>query len=193
MSELDSVTVPVLTRRRLVVAGLGIALGVIQGSIGQARSALALGGPQPPIDSLAPDFRLPTDLGDGEVALSDYRGQWVVLYFYPKDFTSGCTLEAQRFQRDMPKYEARRVQVLGVSVDDVDRHAEFGESEGLTFPLLADVDGAVSKAYGSWMAPYSLRHSFIIDPEGKIKAIFLAVRPAIHSQEVLEKLTELGA
>jgi thioredoxin-dependent peroxiredoxin len=179
-----------LTRRTLLRS---IGAGVVLGAIGLPRSAQAMGGKQPPIGSLAPAFRLPTDLGTGEISLSDYLGQWVVLYFYPKDFTSGCTLEAQRFQKDMPKYASRQIQVLGVSVDDVDRHAEFGESEGLTFPLLADVDGAVSKAYGSWMAPYSMRHSFIIDPEGKVQAIFLAVQPAIHSQEVLAKLTELGA
>jgi thioredoxin-dependent peroxiredoxin len=183
-----------LTRRSLLGSiGVGLVLGAMGGAIGLPRSAGAMGGKQPPIGSLAPGFRLPTDLGTGEISLSDYLGQWVVLYFYPKDFTSGCTLEAQRFQKDMPTYAARKVQVLGVSVDDVDRHAEFGESEGLTFPLLADVDGAVSKAYGSWMAPYSMRHSYIIDPEGKVQAVFLAVQPAIHSQEVLAKLTELGA
>lgn len=154
-------------------------------------TANALGGKQPPINELAPEFTLPTNTGDGEVSLSDYRGKWVVLYFYPKDFTSGCTLEAQRFQRDLPKYIKRNVQILGVSADDVNSHAEFCDSEGLKFPLLADTDGKVSKAYGSWMGVVSMRHTFIIDPQGILRETFLGVRPAIHSTEVLARLDEL--
>jgi thioredoxin-dependent peroxiredoxin len=181
-----------MTRRMVVRSiGAGLLLGSI-GGLGLVRSARAMGGKQPAIGSPAPEFRLPTNSGSGEIALSDYRGQWVVLYFYPKDFTSGCTLEAQRFQRDLPKYADRGVQIVGVSVDDVDSHTKFGEAEGLGFPLLADVDGAVSKAYGSWMAPYSMRHSFIVDPEGVLRATFLAVQPLVHSQEVLAKLAEFG-
>lgn len=154
-------------------------------------NAVALGGPQPPLNQPAPDFTLPTNTGDGEISLSDYRGQWVVVYFYPKDFTPGCTLEARRFQQDLPKYVAKNTQILGISVDDVDSHAEFCDAEGLKFPLLADVDGAVSKAYGSWLGYSSLRHTYIVDPEGTLKAIFTAVKPVIHSQEVLAKLDEL--
>jgi peroxiredoxin Q/BCP len=156
-------------------------------------SALALGGPQLPLNTPAPEFTLPTNTGDGEVSLSDYRGQWVVLYFYPKDFTSGCTLEAKRFQQDLPEYGRRNAQILGVSADDVDSHREFCDAEGLRFPLLADVDGSVSKAYRSWMGYVSLRHTYIIDPEGRLQARFLGVRPAIHSKEVLAKLDELRA
>lgn len=155
------------------------------------QTANALGGKQPQINELAPEFTLPTNTGDGEVSLSDYRGKWVVLYFYPKDFTSGCTLEAQRFQRDLPKYIKRNVQILGVSADDVNSHAEFCDSEGLKFPLLADTDGKVSKAYGSWMGVVSMRHTFIIDPQGILRETFLGVRPAIHSTEVLARLDEL--
>ena len=132
-----------------------------------------------------------TNTGDEQVSLTSYRGQWVVLYFYPKDFTSGCTLEARRFQQDLPKYIDRNVQILGVSADDVDSHAEFCESEGLKFPLLADTDGKVSKAYGSWMGFVSLRHTFIIDPKGILREVFLGVRPAIHSTEVLARLDQL--
>jgi thioredoxin-dependent peroxiredoxin len=154
-------------------------------------TANALGGKQPPLNEPAPEFTLPTNTGDGEVSLSDYRGKWVVLYFYPKDFTSGCTLEAQRFQRDLPKYIKRNVQILGVSADDVNSHAEFCDSEGLKFPLLADTDGKVSKAYGSWMGVVSMRHTFIIDPKGILRETFLGVRPAIHSTEVLARLDEL--
>ena len=155
-------------------------------------SALALGGKQPALGEPAPEFVLPTNTGDGEIALSDYLGQWVVVYFYPKDFTPGCTLEARRFQQDLPKYIARNVQILGISADDVNSHEEFCDSEGLKFPLLADVDGSVSKAYGSWLGAMSLRHTYLVDPEGILREIFLGVRPTIHSQEVLARLDELG-
>lgn len=156
-----------------------------------APSAYSMGGTQPTIEQPAPAFTLPSTLEEGEVSLSDYAGQWVVLYFYPRDFTPGCTLEAQRFQRDLPEYQARNAQILGVSADDVDSHAEFCDSESLVFPLLSDPDGSVSKAYGSWMKPMSMRHTYLIDPEGVLKERFLGVRPAIHSQEVLARLDEL--
>lgn len=155
-------------------------------------SAWAMGGQQPTINEPAPYFILATNVGNGEVSLQDYRGKWVVLYFYPKDFTSGCTLEARRFQQDLGKYESRNTQILGVSVDDVDSHAEFCDAEGLKFPLLADADGKVSKAYGSWLGAMSLRHTYLIDPEGILRATFLGVRPSIHSQEVLARLDELA-
>ncbi|MEM9508506.1 MAG: peroxiredoxin [Cyanobacteria bacterium P01_E01_bin.35] len=151
-----------------------------------------MGGKQPALDEPAPEFVLPTNTGDGEISLEDFRGTWVVLYFYPKDFTSGCTLEARRFQQDLAEYQSRNVQILGVSVDDVDSHAEFCDSEGLKFPLLADTDGNVSKAYGSWLGAMSLRHTYIIDPQGILRATFLGVRPSIHSQEVLARLDELN-
>jgi peroxiredoxin Q/BCP len=156
-----------------------------------APTANALGGKQPPLNQPAPEFTLPTNTGDGEVSLLDYRGKWVVLYFYPKDFTSGCTLEARRFQQDLQKYTERNVQILGVSADDVESHAEFCDSEGLKFPLLADTDGEISKAYGSWLGSVSLRHTYIIDPEGNLREIYIGVRPAIHSTEVLARLDEL--
>ncbi len=153
--------------------------------------AFALGGKLPPLNQPAPEFTLPTNTGDGEISLSDYQGEWVVVYFYPKDFTSGCTLEARRFQQDLPEYMARNTQILGISADDVNSHAEFCDAEGLKFPLLADTDGSVSKSYGSWLKPYSMRHTFIIDPNGILRATFLGVRPIIHSNEVLARLDEL--
>lgn len=151
----------------------------------------ALGGPQPELDAVAPSFTLPSNTGDGSISLEDYRGEWVVVYFYPKDFTPGCTLEARRFQQDLPKYQQRDTEILGISVDDVDSHAEFCDSEGLKFPLLADVDGSVSKAYGSWLGMNSLRHTYIVDPEGILQARFLGVNPSVHSREVLETLDKL--
>jgi thioredoxin-dependent peroxiredoxin len=155
--------------------------------------AFAMGGVQPALDQPAPAFTLPSNSGDGEVSLSDYLGKWLVVYFYPKDFTSGCTLEARRFQQDLPKYLDRNTQILGISVDDVDSHAEFCDSEGLKFPLLADVDGKVSKAYGSWLGYVALRHTYLIDPDGVMRERFVGVNPAIHSAEVLAKLDELQA
>jgi thioredoxin-dependent peroxiredoxin len=153
--------------------------------------ANAIGGKLPTINQPAPEFTLPTNTGEGKISLSDLRGQWVVLYFYPKDFTSGCTIEARRFQQDLPKYLERNTQIIGVSADDVDSHAEFCDSEGLKFPLLADTTGAVSKAYGSWLGFVSMRHSFIIDPQGMLRETFVKVNPAIHSTEVLAKLAQL--
>ncbi|WP_254903491.1 MULTISPECIES: peroxiredoxin [Cyanophyceae] len=160
------------------------------------EAAIALGGPQPELNQLAPEFTLLGNDGEGKIqefSLQDYRGQWVVLYFYPQDFTPGCTLEARRFQQDLPKYLERNVQVLGVSVDDVDSHEAFCDAEGLKFPLLADSTGDVSKQYGSYLTGYSLRHTYLIDPEGILRKIYLGVNPAIHSQEVLTDLDSLMA
>lgn len=178
-----------ISRRHFFSIFLALCLGVL--SVNFAAPAWALGGKLPPLNVPAPEFTLPTNTGKGEISLSDYRGQWVIVYFYPKDFTSGCTLEARRFQQDLPKYRARNAQILGISADDVNSHAEFCNSEGLKFPLLADTDGKVSKAYGSWMNFISARHSFIIDPEGILRETFVKVNPAIHSQEVLARLDEL--
>ncbi|MEL6381723.1 MAG: peroxiredoxin [Cyanobacteria bacterium J06626_18] len=154
-------------------------------------AALALGGPQPSLGEPAPVFTLPTNAGDGEISLADYQGRWVVLYFYPQDFTSGCTLEAKRFQQSIDKYEALDAQIIGVSADDVASHESFCEAEGLAFPLLSDEKGKVSRAYGSWMTGRSLRHTYLIDPDGILQKTYLGVRPAIHSQEVLVALKEL--
>ncbi|HEY9890667.1 MAG TPA: peroxiredoxin [Candidatus Sericytochromatia bacterium] len=178
-----------MTRRTFLNILLASCLAILAW-VNVTPTASAMGGKQPPLNEPAPEFTLPTNTGDGEVSLADYRGKWVVLYFYPKDFTSGCTLEARRFQQDLPKYNDKNVQILGVSVDDVDSHAEFCESEGLKFPLLADTDGKVSKAYGSWMG-VSLRHTYIIDPKGILREQYLGVQPAIHSTEVLARLNEL--
>ena len=177
-------------RRRFFAAVLSGSLLLLL-SLSLSPAAYALGGPQPEIDQPAPAFTLPSTIEDSNISLSDYLGQWVVLYFYPRDFTPGCTLEAQRFQRDLPKYQARNTQILGVSADDVDSHTEFCDAESLVFPLLSDPDGEVSKAYGSWMKPMSMRHTYLIDPNGILKERFLGVRPAIHSQEVLARLDEL--
>jgi thioredoxin-dependent peroxiredoxin len=177
--------------RRYFLSGLfAICLSaILWGNFG--ATAQAMGGKLPLLNYSAPEFRLPTNTGTGEVSLTDYAGEWIVLYFYPKDFTSGCTLEARRFQQDIQKYQQRHTEIVGVSADSIDSHAEFCDSEGLKFPLLADVDGQVSKAYGSWMGIYSMRHSFIIDPQGILRATFTDINPTAHSQEVLAELDRL--
>ena len=178
-----------MSRRFFLNLLLSVCLALFSFNI--SSSAWGLGGKLPPLNQPAPNFTLPSNSGEGKISLSNYRGQWVVVYFYPKDFTAGCTLEARRFQQDLPQYRAKNTEILGISADDIQSHAEFCDSEGLKFPLLADVDGKVSKAYGSWMNFISIRHTFIIDPEGILREVFLGVNPAIHSQEVLARLDEL--
>lgn len=184
-----------MTSRRILLQASLAFLMVVVASLGWAFPAAALGGKLPEIDRPAPNFTLPTNTGTDSasknISLADFQGKWVVIYFYPKDFTSGCTLEARRFQQDLPQYIASNTQVLGISADSVDTHAEFCDSEGLKFPLLADTDGSVSKAYGSWMGSMSLRHTFIIDADGVLRDRFVKVNPTVHSSEVLAKLTEL--
>jgi peroxiredoxin Q/BCP len=155
---------------------------------------LCFAGDAPAVGSAAPEFTLNSQEGT-PVSLKDYRGQWVVLYFYPKDFTSGCTIEAHNFQRDQPLYQQKKVVVLGVSVDSADSHKKFCAKEGLNFKLLADTDHKVSTAYGSLtnlgLVQFAARHTFIINPDGKIAKVFTEVNPNKHSEEVLSALTEL--
>jgi peroxiredoxin Q/BCP len=154
----------------------------------------AFGSSTPSVGSMAPEFTLTSQEGT-PVSLRDYRGKWVVLYFYPKDFTSGCTIEAHNFQRDQPMYQQKGVVVLGVSVDSADSHKQFCTKEGLNFKLLADIDHRVSSAYGSLtnlgLVKFASRHTFIINPEGKIVKVFTEVNPNEHSAEVLSALGEL--
>ncbi len=172
---------------------LGIVFTCCFAILACAPAAIALGGKIPLANQPASEFTLPTNTGDGEVSLSDFRGKWVVLYFYPQDFTAGCTLEARRFQQDLPKYVAKNTQIIGISADSVDSHAQFCDAENLKFPLLADITGEVSKAYGSWLGHVSTRDSFLIDPNGILRETFVKVNPAIHSTEVLARLEDLQA
>ena len=148
----------------------------------------------PVVGTPAPDFTLDSQEG-APVSLRDFRGKWVVLYFYPKDFTSGCTLEAHNFQRDLAQYEKKNAVILGVSVQSADSHKQFCAKEGLNFKLLADTNHEVSSAYGSVInlavTKFSARHTFLINPEGVIVKIFPDVKPASHSEEVLAELTRL--
>src|SRR5215467_5874344 len=142
----------------------------------------------------APDFTL--NAQDGKpLSLHDFRGQWVILYFYPKDFTSGCTKEARNFQRDIALYEQRNAVILGVSVQDEQTHQKFCAAEGLHFKLLADTHYELSRRYDSLVnlgvAKLSARHTFLIDPSGVIRKVYLKVDAAKHSAQVLADLAEL--
>ena len=150
----------------------------------------------PAVGGAAPDFTLTSQDGT-PVNLHDFKGKWVVLYFYPKDFTSGCTTEAHNFQRDLAQYQAKNAVILGVSVQDADSHKQFCAKEGLNFKLLADTNKRVSEEYGSVMnfgvAKLSARHTFLINPDGIIVKEYMDVNPSKHSEEVLAALTELQA
>ena len=150
------------------------------------------------VGTLAPDFALPDQEGRTH-RLSDYRGRWVVLYFYPKDDTPGCTKEACGFRDQMGSLKALDAVVLGVSADDVESHKRFAEKYGLNFPLLADPERKVIGAYGAWGTKnlYGkevegvLRQTFLIDPEGRIAKVWRKVSPEGHALEVAEALKAL--
>jgi thioredoxin-dependent peroxiredoxin len=147
----------------------------------------------------APDFTLQDETGTPR-SLSDYRGKSVVLYFYPKDDTSGCTKEACSFRDDYSAYEGSGVVILGVSPDSPKSHAKFKSKYGLPFTLLADVDHKVCEMYGVWgRKKYMgreydgvLRTTYLIDPQGLIIQVIEGVKPANHSQEIIEAL-EIGS
>jgi peroxiredoxin Q/BCP len=142
----------------------------------------------PAAGQVAPVFALPSQDGS-RISLESFHGKWVVLYFYPKDMTTGCTIEAHNFQRDLAQYEARNAVILGVSMDTPDSHKRFCTKEGLTFRLLADPDHTVVDAYGSlgdFMGmKIANRNTFLIDPQGKITQVWTKVNPQIHSAQVL--------
>jgi peroxiredoxin Q/BCP len=179
-----SMTRPGAVRRLLLGSLLAVA----------ALPVTLLAASTPQVGATAPEFTLTSQEG-APVSLKDYRGKWVVLYFYPRDFTSGCTIEAHNFQRDQAQYQQRNVVVLGVSVDSAASHQQFCTKEGLNFKLLADTDHKVSSAYGSLtnlgLVKFAARHTFIVDPDGKIVKVFTEVNPSQHSAEVLSALTDL--
>ncbi len=181
-----------------------LAMGIgLSSLLAKSQQAFALGGTLPELDAQAPGFNLAgvTPSRPGQVStavgtqrqLADFSGQWLVLYFYPRDFTEGCTIEARGFQQDLGLFHKAGAEVVGISADNPESHAQFCGSEGLSYPLLSDPGGAVSKSYGSWIAPFSQRHTFVIDPDGILRARFVAVRPSGHSHEVLDTLKSLQA
>jgi peroxiredoxin Q/BCP len=170
----------------LIAAVLVIAVGFV--TVYAADQTIPAAG------QVAPTFTLPSQDGS-QIALDSFRGKWVVLYFYPKDMTPGCTIEAHNFQRDLAKYEAANAVIVGVSVDTPDSHKQFCTKEGLTFRLLADPAHKVVDEYGS-LGSYNgitiaQRNTFLIDPQGKIVKVWTKVDPSHHSEEVLGALADL--
>ncbi len=149
------------------------------------------------VDDKAPDFKLPDQKGNDH-SLKDYRGKWVVVYFYPKDDTPGCTKEACAVRDNLPAFKELKAAVLGVSVDSVRSHAKFAEKYGLNFTILADESKKVVNRYGVWAKKNfmgrkymgTLRTSFLINPSGKIVKIYENVKPEVHAEELLEDLKE---
>jgi peroxiredoxin Q/BCP len=174
---------------------IGIYIAVIILFVGILVVRAALSSQKAPASGTpAPNFTLNTQ--DGKpLSLHDLRGKWVVLYFYPKDFTSGCTKEAHNFQRDLRQFEQKNAIILGVSGQNEDSHQKFCTKEGLTFKLLADTKYEASAAYGSLLnlgvAKLSARHTFLIDPAGVIRKTYLNVNAEKHSAEVLADLGQL--
>ena len=151
---------------------------------------LAMGG-------RAPEFTLPDQDGHSVSLTTLLRHGPLILYFYPADFTSGCTLEAHNFQRDLAKFEKKNAAIVGVSVDPVDSHKGFCTKEGLNFKLLADTEHTVTSAYGSTMtfngSTMAARNTFLIDPSGVIRKVYVKVKPATHSGDLLADLEALQA
>jgi peroxiredoxin Q/BCP len=151
------------------------------------------------IGDKAPDFTLPAD-GGGKVSLKDLRGKTIILYFYPKDYTSGCTAEACAFRDQLPDFSKAKATVLGVSRDSVASHDKFKKKYGLTFPLLADEEGKVTEAYGTWVEKSMYgrkymgidRSTFLIDGKGVIRGIWRKVKVPGHADEVLKAARGLG-
>jgi peroxiredoxin Q/BCP len=175
-----------------------------QAAVGAA--ALTLGASPgyamlPEAGAKAPSFELPNSRGNGLTSLESLAkdGKWTVLYFYPGAFTSGCTLEARGFQRDLDQYRTLNAQIVGVSVDAVEKNAQFCSEEKLDFYMLSDKGGNVSKLYGSALSipgfgTFSNRQTYLIDPKGNLRWVFTDVESHVarHSAEVLDKLTELA-
>ncbi|MDF3025076.1 MAG: Alkyl hydroperoxide reductase subunit C-like protein [Alphaproteobacteria bacterium] len=156
----------------------------------------ALAADMPKAGTAAPAFSLQNQHGKA-ISFADFKDKWIVLYFYPKDFTSGCSLQAHNFQEDEAKYTAKNAVILGVSTDSPESHKEFCAKEGLSFMLLADTDKKVSELYGSTLnlglTVVSARNTFLIDPKGIIRKTYDDVDPARHSEEVLADLAVLQA
>ncbi len=148
----------------------------------------------PAVGTKAPVFTLPSQDGS-HVSLDEFRGKWVVLYFYPKDNTPGCTIEAHNFQRDLAQYDIENAVVLGVSLDSANSHKGFCAKQGLTFKLLSDVDKKVCEEYGSLRSILGIkmaaRNTFLINPQGEIAKVWAGVSPGEHSKQVLAALSEL--
>ena len=173
---------------------LVMAVLVVAACVAFVAYGMRAGDKAPAVGTAAPDFTLNSQ--DGKpISLHDFKGKWVVLYFYPKDMTSGCTIEAHNFQRDLEKYNAVNAVILGVSMQDERSHQEFCAKESLTFKLLADTKKEVSEKYDSVMnfgvTQLSARHTFLIDPNGMVRKVWTDIDVKRHSDDVLAAIEEL--
>src|SRR5450631_457082 len=183
-----------MTISRILTSVLGVlaVFALVALLVSRARA----GDKAPAVGTAAPDFTLNSQ--DGKpVSLHDFKGKWVVLYFYPKDMTTGCTIEAHNFQRDLPKYDALGAVVLGVSLDTVESHKTFCSKDSLTFKLLADPDHKVIDAYGVPVSArgdmkFAARDTFLISPAGKVVKVWTGVNPNTHSDDVLAAIAGMN-
>ena len=173
----------------LILLGLLASLFLLVSQMARAAELPKVGGP-------APGFDLPDQNGERH-NLGEFAGKWLVLYFYPKDDTPGCTQEACAFRDDMHKLAAMGAQVVGISVDDSESHAEFAKKYHLPFPLLADKSAEVAARYGAltnlWLVKFAKRYTFLIDPQGKIAKVYEKVETSRHSTEIIDDLRQLAA
>lgn len=174
---------------------LGMVATLCVGMVGFKAHAFSAADTTLQPGAVAPEFTLPSQTAE-KVSLKNYKGKYVVLYFYPKDQTSGCTIEAHNFERDTAKYAALNAVVLGVSLDTVESHKAFCTKDGLNFKLLADPDGKVVSAYGVPVmtmgeAKYAKRDTFLIGPDGKVLKVWEVKAIQGHSDEVLAAIGEL--
>jgi peroxiredoxin Q/BCP len=181
-----------MLRTRWIAAGCAV---VLAGAFGLTKTVSASPRDLTAVGSAAPNFTLPSQ-EDKPVSLTDYKGKWVVLYFYPKDQTSGCTIEAHNFQRDLPKYHELNAVVLGVSLDTVESHKTWCTKDSLTFKLLADPNHKAIDAYGvpiHGMGPihYAERTTFLISPDGKVVKEWKVEDIQQHSAEVLAAIDSM--
>ncbi len=186
-SRYATLNVKVCKMKWLILFGLFAAVALLVSQMARAAEL-------PKAGESAPDFNLPDQDGKSH-QLHDFAGKWLVLYFYPRDDTPGCTQEACAFRDDLHKLTALGAQVVGISVDDSASHAEFAKKYHLPFPLLADKSTEVAARYGALMNlglfKYARRYTFLIDPQGKIAKVYQKVETSRHSTEIIEDLKQL--
>jgi peroxiredoxin Q/BCP len=184
-----------MTRTRGFAFGLAGALACALTLTTHVSAATGAAPDLAAVGAMAPNFSLPSQ-EDKQVSLKDYKGKWVVLYFYPKDQTTGCTIEAHNFQRDLPKYDALNAVVLGVSLDTVESHKTWCSKDSLTFKLLADPDHKTIDAYGVPISThgansYAARTTFLISPGGKVVKEWEVKDVQAHSTEILAAIESM--
>ncbi len=167
---------------------LSLAVAAVLAAAISIVAARAADNTMPSEGQKAPSFTLPSQDGS-PISLDQYRGKWVVLYFYPRDMTPGCTIEAHNFENALSQFEAKNAVILGVSVDSTDSHRQFCAKDNLTFHLLSDTGHSVVSEYGSLGGMSGMvmanRNTFLIDPQGNIAKVWVKVNPATAASDVL--------